>query len=80
MQAHTVYVISKGEPIKYILSRPVLHKQLTKWQYDLVHISHKAIKGQALADFLADHPVPDDWELNDDLLEGDVFFVHVLPL
>jgi len=44
MQAHTVYVISKVDPIKYILSRPVLHGRLTKWaiileQYDLVHVS-----------------------------------------
>jgi len=24
-------------------------------QYDLVHVSHKVVKGEALADFLADH-------------------------
>jgi len=31
-------------------------------------------KGQALADFLADHPILDDWELNDHLPGEDVFF------
>jgi len=71
MQAHTVYVIDKANPIKYILSRLVLHGRLAKWaviieQYDLVHVSLKAIKGQAVVDFLADHPVLDDWEINDD--------------
>jgi len=27
----------------------------------------KVIKGQALVDFLADHRVPNNWELSDDL-------------
>jgi len=65
MQAHIVYVISKAGLFKYILSTPVLHGRFTMWvvileQYDLVHVSQKAIKGQALVDFLADHPVQDD--------------------
>ena len=47
MQAHTVWVISKADLIKYILSRPVLSGrlsgQLAKWavileQYDLVYL------------------------------------------
>jgi len=32
-----------------------------------------------LADFLADHPIPDDWELNDDLQGEDVFYIDILP-
>jgi len=65
MEADTVYVISKDGPIKYVLCRPILCKLLTKWavileQYDIVHISEKAIKGQALANFQADNPMPDD--------------------
>jgi len=79
-----VYVISKVDLVKYILSRPILQGRLAKWAvilklYDLIHVSQKAIKGQALADFLANHPVSDDWELNDDLLGEEVFFVDVLP-
>ena len=84
MQAHTVYIIAKANPIKYILSRLVLHGRHAKWaviieQYDLVHVSLKAIKGQAVVDFLADHPVLDDWEINDDHPGEEVFFVDVLP-
>ena len=37
------------------------------------------IKGQALANFLADHPIPDDWELNDDLPGEEVFYIDILP-
>ena len=32
-----------------------------------------------LVDFLIDHPIPDEWKLNDDLLGEDVFFVDILP-
>jgi len=32
-----------------------------------------------LADFLADYPIPDDWELNDDLLGEDEFYIDILP-
>jgi len=32
-----------------------------------------------LADFLADHPILDDWELNDDLPGEDVFVINILP-
>ena len=39
----------------------------------------KAVKGQALADFLADHPIPKEWELNDDLSDEEVFVIDILP-
>ena len=32
-----------------------------------------------MADFLADHPIPDDWELNVDLPGDNVFFIDILP-
>ena len=67
MQAHTVYIISKADLIKYILSRPVLYGRLAKWaiileQYDLIRVSQRAVQGQALADFLAVHALPDECE------------------
>ena len=83
MQAHTVRVISKADPIKYILSRPILSGRLAKWtvileQYDIVYVPQKAVKGQVLADFLGDHPIPDEWELNDNLPGEEVFVIDVL--
>ncbi|KAI5349454.1 hypothetical protein L3X38_002341 [Prunus dulcis] len=38
-----------------------------------------AVKGQAVADFLADHPFPADWEISDDLPDKQVFFADVSP-
>ena len=45
---------------------------LAKWalcllEFDIKYIPQKAIKGQALADFLANHPVPDDSPLLSEL-------------
>ncbi|KAL0457878.1 UNVERIFIED_CONTAM: hypothetical protein Slati_0415000, partial [Sesamum latifolium] len=39
----------------------------------------KAVKGQVLADFLADHPMPTEWELSDDLPDEDVLLVEITP-
>jgi len=49
-------------------------------QYGIVFLLQRAIKGQALANFLADHLIPDDWELNDDLPGEEVFYIDILPL
>ncbi|XP_074297443.1 uncharacterized protein LOC141628169 [Silene latifolia] len=78
------WVISKADSIKYILSRPVLSGRLAKWavllkQYDLVFVPQKAVKGQAIADFFANHPVPAEWEISDDLPGEEIFYMDVLP-
>ncbi|XP_070020849.1 uncharacterized protein [Nicotiana sylvestris] len=53
-------------------ARPVKQAQ-RRFRPDLV------VKGQALADFLADHPIPDDWELIDELPNEDTMVVKVQP-
>ncbi|KAA0059653.1 uncharacterized protein E5676_scaffold886G00800 [Cucumis melo var. makuwa] len=42
----------------------------------LAQENDKAMKDQALADFLADHPVPSNWKLCDDLPDEEVLFVE----
>ena len=61
---HRVYVISQTDMIKYILNRPVLSGKIGKWllgliELNLVYFPQKSVKGQALEDFLADHPTLD---------------------
>ncbi|TYK24159.1 uncharacterized protein E5676_scaffold610G00650 [Cucumis melo var. makuwa] len=83
MQAFTVHLVAKADPIKYVMSRPIISGRLAKWtillqQYDIVYIFQKAIKGQALAYLLADHPIPSDWKLCEDLPDDEVFFTEVM--
>jgi ribonuclease HI len=55
---------------------------LGKWvvimmEFDITYVPQKAIKGQALADFLVAHPIPDNSPLVVDLPDEDVFTVSV---
>lgn len=73
--AHSVRLISKVDPLKFLLRKPVLTGRMGKWamqmaEYDLYYVPLKAVKGQAVADFLAAHPVPTDSPLMD--LDEDV--------
>ena len=57
-----VYVVSQTNLIKYMLSRPLITRRIGKWslalsKFNLVYFPQKFIKGQALANFLADHPL-----------------------
>ena len=56
-----VYVVSQTGLMKYMLNRLLITWRIGKWsmvlsKFTLVYFPHKSIKGQALVDFLADHP------------------------
>ncbi|XP_073121324.1 uncharacterized protein [Henckelia pumila] len=56
----TVFVVSKTDLVKYMLSRPVLSGRIGKWslaltEFKLIYCSQKSIKGQTIAEFLAHH-------------------------
>ncbi|GAA0183586.1 hypothetical protein LIER_30969 [Lithospermum erythrorhizon] len=83
-QVHTVHQISKANPIKYVMSKLVLSDRLASWylqlqQFEIIYVPQKAIKGQILADFLAEHPLPAEWELSDDLPDEDVMKIEIRP-
>ncbi|KAL0294350.1 UNVERIFIED_CONTAM: hypothetical protein Sangu_3220800, partial [Sesamum angustifolium] len=57
---------------------------LARWhlqlhQFEITYVPQKAVNGQILDDFLADHPMPAEWELCDDLPDEDVFVIEVTP-
>ncbi|XP_020695005.1 uncharacterized protein LOC110108627 [Dendrobium catenatum] len=63
------------------MTRPSLTGRLARWavlllQFDIIYMSQKAVKGQALADFLAAHPIPVDSPLNDDLPDEQIMQVE----
>ena len=64
-QSHVVRIISKANPIKYLKLKHVLNDRLAIWylqfqQFEIVYVPQKTVKGQALADFLANHAILDD--------------------
>lgn len=46
-------------------------------QFDVVFVPQKAMKDQALANFLAAHPILDDFPIDDDLPDEEVFTTMV---
>ncbi|XP_058078573.1 uncharacterized protein LOC131226881 [Magnolia sinica] len=64
--------------LKYLFEKPVLMGRIAKWKlllskFDITYVTQKMIKGQALADHLAAHSLPDYQQLkvffpNEDIL------------
>nr|XP_033509502.1 uncharacterized protein LOC117274344 [Nicotiana tomentosiformis] len=80
MSAYTMHLISQLDPLKYIFQKPMLTEKLAKWkillsEFDIVYITQKAIKGQALADYHAENLVDGDYEsLTTYFLDEEVLF------
>ncbi|KAK4388288.1 hypothetical protein Sango_2435400 [Sesamum angolense] len=83
-QCHSIHLVSKANPLKYVMAKSVLSDRLARWylqlqQFEITYVPQKAVKGQVLADFLADHPMPAECELSDELPDEDVLVIEVMP-
>ncbi|XP_028548815.1 uncharacterized protein LOC114579170 [Dendrobium catenatum] len=72
MLSHPISLISRVNPLQYLMTQSTLSGRLARWsmillQFEITFIPLRALKGQAVADFLALHPLPADSPLNDDL-------------
>jgi ribonuclease HI len=61
MLYYTTWLVSRMDPIKYIFEKLALTGKIARWQvllseFDILFVARKAIKGQAIADYLADYP------------------------
>ncbi|XP_070032584.1 uncharacterized protein [Nicotiana tomentosiformis] len=69
------------DPLKYIFQKPMPTGKLAKWQillseFDIIYITLKAVKGQALADHLTENPIDGEFEpLNTYFPDEEVSFV-----
>ncbi|XP_052878862.1 uncharacterized protein LOC128285404 [Gossypium arboreum] len=66
MLYHTTWLISKLDPLKYMMESNALNGRMARWQvllseFDIIYTSQKAIKASAIADFLASR-VQEDYE------------------
>ncbi|XP_024171546.1 uncharacterized protein LOC112177487 [Rosa chinensis] len=64
MLSFTTCIIAQTDLVKYMLSRPILRGRIGKWvlalsEFSLQYVPQKAVKGQAIADFLVHHPTLD---------------------
>ena len=71
MLTHTMQLVAKIDPLKYLLSKAALTRRLAKWvmilsKFDIQYVECKAIKGQVIADQLVDTPMQRSLPLNID--------------
>jgi len=77
MLSHTTWLISKMDPIKYIFEKPTLTGRIAHWQmllseFDTLYVTQKAIKGSALAEFLAHQPINDYQPMQPEFPDEDI--------
>lgn len=75
--AFEMKLISKADPLKFLITRPMLSGRLAKWslllsEFDICYVPQKAVKGRALADFLAAHPIEGSEAIIEDLPDEEV--------
>ncbi|PKI44576.1 hypothetical protein CRG98_035037, partial [Punica granatum] len=68
---HTICLLSKADPLRYLLDSPFSMRNIAKWrcqlmEYDIEYVPRTSIKGQAIADHLAEFPIDDDTPINTD--------------
>lgn len=81
--AHKIILIYKADPLRYLMSKPVLFGLIAKWslllfEFEIKFVPQKVIKGEALVDFLGAHPAPNNMELPADLPDEEVFTTEAL--
>ncbi|CAN6569907.1 unnamed protein product [Malus baccata var. baccata] len=69
MLPYHVHIITKTDVIKYMLSKPMLTGRIEKWilallEFSFQYVPQRAVKGQAIADFLAEHQESQDEVVN----------------
>ena len=65
----TCVVACQADVIKYMLQQPILSGRIGKWayaltEYDLAYESLRAMRGQVIADFIVDHRIKNEEDIN----------------
>ncbi|XP_038999487.1 uncharacterized protein LOC120125050, partial [Hibiscus syriacus] len=80
MLYHTTWLISKLDPLKYLMGVPALSGRLARWQillseFDIQYVSQKAVKGSAIAEFIASRASEEYEQLNFDFPDEDLMAI-----
>ncbi|XP_059639334.1 uncharacterized protein LOC132281674 [Cornus florida] len=70
--AHTIHLITKYDPLRYLLSRPIISGRVAQWllilaEFDIQCLAPRAILSQAMANMIAQFPSENFEPLHDDL-------------
>ncbi|RDX97716.1 hypothetical protein CR513_19467, partial [Mucuna pruriens] len=81
MLTHTTWLTTKMDPLKYTFEKPALTGWIACWkmafsEYDIVYTSQKAIKGSAMAEQLAHHPLDNYQPLLHEFLDEHIMAVE----
>ncbi|XP_031392416.1 uncharacterized protein LOC116204461 [Punica granatum] len=68
---HTIRLLSKADSLKYMLDSPSSMRSIAKWrcqlaEYDIEYVARTSVKGQAIADHLAEFPIEDNTPIDPD--------------
>ncbi|KAA3468975.1 RNA-directed DNA polymerase (Reverse transcriptase), Ribonuclease H [Gossypium australe] len=77
------WLISKLDPLKYMMESTALNGRMARWQillskFNIIYVNQKAIKGSAIADFLASKALEDYGPLNFDFSNEDLMYVATI--
>ncbi|PKI64517.1 hypothetical protein CRG98_015080 [Punica granatum] len=77
---HTIRLLSKADPLRYLLDSPSSMRNIAKWrcqltEYDIEYVPRTSVKGQAIADHLAEFPVDGDTPINTDFSDEGILQV-----
>ncbi|XP_070049259.1 uncharacterized protein [Nicotiana tomentosiformis] len=73
------------DPLKYIFQKPMPTGKLAKWQillseFDIVYVIQMAVKGQALADHLAENLVQGEWATKNTKILPYLYYVQEMMM
>ncbi|KAE8716079.1 hypothetical protein F3Y22_tig00110156pilonHSYRG00339 [Hibiscus syriacus] len=82
MLYHTTWLISKLDPLKYLMGVPALSGRLARWQillseFDIQYVNQTAIKGSAIAEFIARRASEEYESLSFDFPDEDLMAISV---
>ena len=68
LSSYTTHLISKMDPLKYFFQKAIPNGKLAKWkmflsEFDIVYVTQKEIKAQALDNHLTENRVDEEYEM-----------------
>ena len=84
MLTHTIKLVAKIDPLKYLLSKAALTGRLAKWvmllsEFDIQYVERRAIKGQVITDQLAEAPLSNCHPMTMEFPDADILNVTTQP-